>query len=52
MKKSNMTTEEKGYECPNFEDCTDCIYYKTLCIVYSKEGKQKYKNWLEKELNN
>lgn len=38
-----FTPLEKGYECPDAEDCTKCPYYKTLCIVYGKEGKKRRK---------
>ena len=38
-----FTALEKGYECPDAEDCTKCPYYKTLCIVYGKEGKKRRK---------
>lgn len=47
MAKKYMTTEEKGYKCPDLEDCTQCGFYKDLCIVYDKTGKKNYKKWLE-----
>lgn len=36
-----FTPLEKGYYCPNMEDCSKCHYHDTLCIVYGKEGKKK-----------
>lgn len=47
-----MTTEEKGYKCPNKEDCTQCNFYKDLCIVYGKTGKKNHRKWLQKQLKN
>lgn len=44
-----MSEEEKGYKCPDEEDCTQCKYYKDLCIVYGSTGKKKYKKWLENQ---
>lgn len=37
----------KGYVCPNLEDCSKCKYYKTECIVYSKKGQAKVKEYKE-----
>lgn len=43
----HMSEEEKGYKCPNLEDCTKCDFFKDLCIVYGKTGKKKAKKWHE-----
>ena len=51
MPEKYMTAEEKGYECPGLEDCTQCEFYTDLCIIYGKTGKKKLKkriNELEK----
>ncbi|MCQ2598193.1 MAG: hypothetical protein MJ181_10150 [Treponema sp.] len=39
----------KGYVCPN--ECENCIYKKTDCIVFSEKGKKIAKEWekLERE---
>lgn len=50
MQQKYMTKAEKGYKCPDLEDCFNCELRKTKCIVYSKEGQKKYKKWLKKQL--
>lgn len=52
MNQKYMTTEEKGYKSPNKEDCTQCNFYKDLCIVYGKTGKKNHRKWLQKQLKN
>lgn len=49
MAEKYMTAEEKGYECPDLEDCTQCEFYTDLCIIYGKTGKKKLKKWLENQ---
>lgn len=44
-----MPEELKGYKCPG-KECYECKFLKTKCIVYSDEGKKKYKQW-QKEQN-
>lgn len=43
-----MTTIEKGYVCPNLTDCTKCQFFKIECIVYGKEGKKRFKEWVKR----
>lgn len=44
----------KGYVCPSYDyiDCSACPYYNTECIVYSKKGRKRYKEWKELEKKN
>lgn len=41
----------KGYVCPD-EDCFSCPFRTTECIVYSKKGQKRYKEWKELEERN
>ncbi|WP_407398087.1 hypothetical protein [Treponema sp.] len=50
MTKKHMTAEEKGYKCPGLEDCTQCKFYKDLCIIYGKTGKKIAEKWRKKQL--
>lgn len=50
MAKKHMTAEEKGYKCPDLEDCTQCEFYKDLCIIYGKTGKKNAEKWRKKQL--
>ena len=43
-----MTSIEKGYVCPDLPDCTECQFFKNECIVYGKEGKKKFKEWIKR----
>ena len=43
-----MTPIEKGYVCPNRTDCTKCQFFKNECIVYGKEGKKRFKEWIKR----
>lgn len=42
-----MTPEEKGYECCN--ECEKCLIKNTDCIVFSKKGKKKYKQFIKNQ---
>lgn len=43
-----MTPIEKGYVCPDLTDCTKCQFLKNECIVYGKEGKKRFKEWIKR----
>lgn len=43
-----MTPIEKGYVCPGLTDCTKCQFFKNECIVYGKEGKKRFKEWIKR----
>lgn len=43
-----MSTIEKGYVCPNLTDCTKCQFFKIECIVFGKEGKKRFKEWIKR----
>ena len=42
-----MTDEEKGYHCP--DNCPQCPYQDTLCIVFSAKGRRNYRAWEKKQ---
>lgn len=45
-----MPEELKGYKCPD-ENCSECEFHNTKCIVYSVAGKKKYQQWEKEQLN-
>lgn len=47
-----MPEELKGYKCPDNENCSECEFYSTKCIVYSAAGKKKYEQWRKEQLKN
>lgn len=44
-----MPEELKGYKCPDKENCSECEFHNTKCIVYSAAGKKKYEQWKKGE---
>lgn len=48
----NMPEELKGYKCPDIENCSECEFHNTKCIVYSAAGKKKYEQWKKEQLKN
>lgn len=44
-----MPEELKGYKCPDKEDCSECEFHNTKCIVYSVAGRKKYELWKKQQ---